>query len=81
MLYIFKGVVFDTSLDMSIINVFSWSLDGEMLFVLGLKNEVVMYDRDIFEKLFFLKGDYVKFICFLFWLFNGKYLVILSLDK
>lgn len=80
-LHTLKGVAPDTSSDMSIANIVCWSPDGEILAVPGLKNEVVMYDRDTAEKLFSLRGDHSIPICFLSWSPNGKYLASSGLDK
>lgn len=76
-----KGVAPDLGLDHSIMNVVSWSPDGETLAVPGLRNEVVMYDRDTAEKLYSLKGDHTQPVCFLSWSPNGKYMATASLDK
>ncbi|GAB4860926.1 Protein ENHANCER OF LHP1 1 [Ancistrocladus abbreviatus] len=76
-----KGVAPDTGSDMSVMNVLGWSPDGELLSVPGIKNDVVMYDRDTAEKLFSLRGDHAQSICFLSWSPNGKYLATSSLDK
>ncbi|XWS51274.1 hypothetical protein CRYUN_Cryun12cG0162600 [Craigia yunnanensis] len=78
-LYILKDVAPDTGSDTSILNVISWSPDGETLAVPGLKNDIVMYDRDTAEKLFTLRGYHTQPICFMSWSPNGKY--ISSLDK
>lgn len=67
--------------DSSLSNVLSWSPDGEILAVPGLRNDVVMYDRDTAEKLFTLKGDHEKSVCFLSWSPNGKYIATSGLDK
>ena len=80
-LHTLKEVAPDTSSDMSVANIISWSPDGEILAVPGLKNDVVMYDRDTAEKLFTLRGDHAKPICFLSWSPNGKYLATSGLDK
>lgn len=50
-LHTLKGIAPDTGLDFSLMNIVCWSPDGEMLAVPGLKNDVVMYDRDTAEKL------------------------------
>lgn len=76
-----KGVAPATSLDRSSMNVLSWSPDGDLLAVPGLKNEVVMYDRDTAEKLFSLRGDHVQPICYLTWSPNGKYMATSGLDR
>lgn len=80
-LHILKGIAPDTGSDVSIMNVLDWSPDGETLAVPGLKNDVVMYDRDTAEKLFSLRGDHSEPICFLSWSPNGKYLATSSLDR
>ncbi|XP_021757215.1 WD repeat and HMG-box DNA-binding protein 1-like [Chenopodium quinoa] len=81
MLHTLKGVAPDTGSDMSITNGLSWSPDGELLAVPGLKNDVVMFDRDTAEKVSSLRGDHVKPICFLSWSPNGKYLATSGLDN
>uniref|UniRef100_A0A5B7B1E7 Putative WD repeat and HMG-box DNA-binding protein 1 n=1 Tax=Davidia involucrata TaxID=16924 RepID=A0A5B7B1E7_DAVIN len=80
-LHTLKGIAPNTFSDLSILNVLSWSPDGEIVAVPGLKNDVVMYDRDTAEKLFSLKGDHIQPICFLSWSPNGKYMATSSLDK
>lgn len=80
-LHTLKGIAPDTGLDFSLMNILSWSPDGEMLAVPGLKNDVVMYDRDTAEKLFSLRGDHVQRICFLSWSPNGKYMATSALDR
>lgn len=79
--HIHKGIAPDLGLDPSVVNVLSWSPDGTTLAVPGLRNEVVMYDRDTYGKLFSLKGDHTQPICFLSWSPNGKYMATASLDK
>lgn len=76
-----KGIAPDTGLDISAVNVLCWSPDGETLAVPGLKNDVVMYDRDTAEKLFSLRGDHIQPICFLCWSPNGKYIATSGLDR
>ncbi|XP_054806896.1 protein ENHANCER OF LHP1 1 isoform X1 [Prosopis cineraria] len=76
-----KGIAPDTRADVSAMNVLCWSPDGETLAVPGLKNDVVMYDRDTAEKLFTLKGDHTQPICFLSWSPNGKYMATSSSDR
>lgn len=76
-----KGIAPLNGSDFSVPNILQWSPDGEMLAVPGLKNDVVMYDRDTAEKLFTLRGDHVKPICFLSWSPNGKYMATSGLDK
>ncbi|KAL5544857.1 hypothetical protein UlMin_008641 [Ulmus minor] len=80
-LHTLKGVAPDLGLDLSVMNVLSWRPDGETLAVPGLRNDVVMYDRDTAEKLFTLRGDHTQPICFLSWSPNGKYLATSGLDK
>ncbi|KAF5445352.1 hypothetical protein F2P56_034406 [Juglans regia] len=62
-------------------NAVSWSPDGETLAVPGLRNDLVMYDRDTAEKLFSLTGDHIQPICFFSWSPNGKYLATSGLDR
>ncbi|MED6135180.1 hypothetical protein PIB30_043879 [Stylosanthes scabra] len=76
-----KNVAPDNGLDVSTMNVLCWSPDGEMLAVPGLRNDVVIYDRDTAEKLFSLRGDHTEPICYLGWSPNGKYMATSSLDK
>ncbi|XP_061341884.1 protein ENHANCER OF LHP1 1 [Gastrolobium bilobum] len=76
-----KGIAPDTGVDVSTMNVLCWSPDGETLAVPGLRNDVVMYDRDTAEKLFSLRGDHIQPICFLCWSPNGKYMATSGLDK
>ncbi|PON84352.1 Guanine nucleotide-binding protein, beta subunit [Trema orientale] len=80
-LHTLKGIGPDLGLDLSVMNVLSWSPDGETLAVPGLRNDVVMYDRDTAEKLFSLRGDHTQPICFLAWSPNGKYMATAGLDK
>lgn len=80
-LHTLKGVAPDTGLDSSIMNMLCWSPDGETLAVPGLRNDVVMYDRDTAEKLFTLRGDHVERICFMSWSPNGKYIATSGLDR
>ncbi|KAL4280939.1 hypothetical protein GQ457_03G017900 [Hibiscus cannabinus] len=80
-LYTLKSVAPDTGLDTSVLNVLTWSPDGETLAVPGLENDIVMYDRDTAEKLFTLRGDHVQPICFMSWSPNGRYMATSSLDK
>lgn len=81
MLHTLKGVAPDTGFDTAITNIVSWSPDGETLAVPGLKNDLVMYDRDTAEKLFSLRGDHAQPICFFSWSPNGKYMATSSLDR
>ncbi|XP_068637138.1 protein ENHANCER OF LHP1 1-like [Aristolochia californica] len=76
-----KSVAPNFGVDTSITNVLSWSPDGETVAVPGLKNDVVMYDRDTAEKLFSLRGDHEQPICFLCWSPNGKYMATSGLDR
>ncbi|KAM6569409.1 hypothetical protein CsatB_017394 [Cannabis sativa] len=76
-----KGIAPDLGLDPSVMNVIGWSPDGETLAVPGLRNDVVLYDRDTAEKLFCLRGDHTQPICFLAWSPNGKYMATAGLDK
>ncbi|KAK4773370.1 hypothetical protein SAY87_028389 [Trapa incisa] len=80
-LHVLRSIAPNTGSDCSIMNVLSWSPDGEMLAVPGLRNDVVMYDRDTAEKLFSLRGDHLQPVCFLSWSPNGKYMATSSLDK
>lgn len=80
-LHMLRSIAPTTGSDISIMNVLGWSPDGEMLAVPGLRNDVVMYDRDTAEKLFSLRGDHLEPICYLSWSPNGKYLATSSLDK
>lgn len=76
-----KNIAPHTSSDFSTLTALAWSPDGEMLAVSGLKNDVVMYDRDTAEKLFTLRGDHTKSVCFVAWSLNGKYIATSGLDK
>ncbi|KAJ8752330.1 hypothetical protein K2173_003966 [Erythroxylum novogranatense] len=76
-----KAVAPNTISDTSVMNVLCWSPDGETLAVPGLRNDVVMYDRDTAEKLFSLRGDHVQPICFLSWSPNGKYMATSGMDR
>ncbi|KAF3437994.1 hypothetical protein FNV43_RR20750 [Rhamnella rubrinervis] len=80
-LHTLKGIASDSGLDLSARNVLSWSPDGETLAAPGLRNDVVMYDRDTAEKLFSLRGDHTQPVCYLSWSPNGKYMATSSLDK
>ncbi|CAN6446726.1 unnamed protein product [Victoria cruziana] len=71
----------NNGLDMTILNGVSWRPDGEMLAVPGLKNDVVVYDRDTAEKLFTLKGGHLEQVTFLSWSPNGSYLATCGLDR
>lgn len=75
-----KGIAPHCGSDASVLNVMSWSPDGETLAVPGLKNDVVMYDRDTAEKLFTLRGDHAQSVCFLAWSPNGKYMATSGMD-
>ncbi|KAG1326667.1 WD repeat and HMG-box DNA-binding protein 1 [Cocos nucifera] len=76
-----KAIAPNCDAETSLLNVVSWSPDGETLAVPGLRNDVVMYDRDTAEKLFTLKGDHERPVCFLSWSPNGKYIATSALDK
>ncbi|CAA7407757.1 unnamed protein product [Spirodela intermedia] len=76
-----KSIAPDCGSDASILNVVSWSPDGEVLAVPGLKNDVVMHDRDTAEKLFSLKGDHEESVCFFSWSPNGKYMATAGMDR
>ncbi|XP_078171253.1 transducin family protein / WD-40 repeat family protein [Carex rostrata] len=76
-----KSIAPNHNSDSSVLNTISWRPDGEMLAVPGLRNDVVMYDRDTSEKLFNLKGDHEKSVCSFCWSPNGKYLATSGLDK
>ncbi|KZV16002.1 WD repeat and HMG-box DNA-binding protein 1 [Dorcoceras hygrometricum] len=80
-LHVLKAIAPNNASDVSAMNILAWSPDGEMLAVPGLKNDVVMYDRDTAERLFSLRGDHLKPICFLSWSPNGKYLATSGLDQ
>lgn len=80
-LHILKNIAPVIGSDLSIMNVLCWSPDGETLAVPGLRNDVVMYDRDTAEKLFTLRGDHVQPVCFLSWSPNGKYMATSGLDR
>ncbi|XP_035541582.1 WD repeat and HMG-box DNA-binding protein 1 isoform X3 [Juglans regia] len=80
-LHTLNGIAPDTGSDLSVMNVVSWSPDGETLAVPGLRNDLVMYDRDTAEKLFSLRGDHTQPICFFSWSPNGKYLATSGLDR
>ncbi|KAM0982842.1 hypothetical protein ACFX2J_015585 [Malus domestica] len=80
-LHTLKGVAPNLGFDHSIMNVLSWSPDGDKLAVPGLRNDVVVYDRDTAEKLFSLRGDHTQPICSLAWSPNGKYMATSGLDK
>lgn len=80
-IHVLKGIAPNNGSDVSVMNILAWSPDGELLAVPGLKNNVVMYDRDTAEKLFSLSGDHSQPICFLSWSPNGKYIATSGLDK
>ncbi|XP_052167833.1 protein ENHANCER OF LHP1 1 [Oryza glaberrima] len=67
--------------DHSINNALCWSPDGQFLAVPGLRNNVVMYDKDTGEEVFTLKGEHEQPVCSLCWSPNGRYLVTAGLDK
>ncbi|KAL0396910.1 UNVERIFIED_CONTAM: hypothetical protein Scaly_0139400 [Sesamum calycinum] len=79
--HVLKAIAPNNGIDVSLLNVLAWSPDGEMLAVPGLRNDVVMYDRDTAEKLFSLRGDHTQPICFLSWSPNGKYMATSGLDR
>lgn len=76
-----KGIAPDSAADLSRMNMLAWSPDGDLLAVPGLRNDVVIYDRDTVEKLVSLRGDHVQPICFLCWSPNGKYMATSGLDR
>lgn len=76
-----KGIAPDSASDPFIVNTLCWSPDGDLLAIPGLRNDVVIYDRDTLEKLFSLRADHVQPICFLCWSPNGKYMATSGLDK
>lgn len=80
-LHVLKHVAPNNHGDFGLMNVLAWSPDGDILAAPGLKNDVVMYDRDTAEKLFSLRGDHFEPICFLSWSPNGKYMVTSGKDK
>ncbi|CAK7323182.1 unnamed protein product [Dovyalis caffra] len=80
-LHTLKGVAPNAVSDTSVMNIVSWSPDGETLAVPGLRNDVVMYDRDTAEKLFTFRGDHVQPVCYLSWSPNGKYMATSGLDR
>ncbi|MQM19924.1 hypothetical protein Taro_052937, partial [Colocasia esculenta] len=75
-----KAVAPSCGSDASVLNALGWSPDAETLAVPGLKNDVVMYDRDTAEKVFSLKGDHEQSVCFLSWSPNGKYMATAGMD-
>ncbi|KAL0463724.1 UNVERIFIED_CONTAM: hypothetical protein Slati_0260000 [Sesamum latifolium] len=79
--HVLKAIAPNNGIGTSVLNILAWSPDGEMLAVPGLKNDVVMYDRDTAEKLFSLRGDHTQPICFLSWSPNGKYMATSGLDR
>ncbi|KAK9105292.1 hypothetical protein Scep_022136 [Stephania cephalantha] len=80
-LYTLNEVAPDYGSDTSVLNVLSWSPDGDLLAVPGFKSDVVMYDRDTAERLFSLKGEHDQSVCFLSWSPNGKYMATSGLDR
>lgn len=80
-IHVLKAIAPNNGSDVSVMNILAWSPDGELLAVPGLKNNVVMYDRDTAEKLFSLSGDHLEPVCFLSWSPNGKYIATSGLDK
>ncbi|XP_068643156.1 protein ENHANCER OF LHP1 1-like [Aristolochia californica] len=81
LMHTLKSVAPNFGIDTSLMNVLSWSPDGETVAVPGLRNDVVMYDRDTAERLFSLRGDHEQPICFLCWSPNGKYMATSGLDR
>lgn len=79
--HVLRNIAPNNGSDVDVLNVLAWSPDGEMLAVAGLKNDVVMYDRDTAERLFSLKGEHSQPICFISWSPNGKYMATSGLDK
>ncbi|KAM0848004.1 hypothetical protein ACQ4PT_054654 [Festuca glaucescens] len=67
--------------DHSVKNALYWSPDGQTLAVPGLRNNVVMYDRDTGEEVFMLKGEHEQPVCSLCWSPNGRYLATAGLDR
>ncbi|CAM0950745.1 unnamed protein product [Alopecurus aequalis] len=67
--------------DHSVKNALCWSPDGQTLAVPGLRNNVVMYDRDTGEEVFTLKGEHEQPVCSLCWSPNGRYLATAGLDR
>ncbi|GER46010.1 WD repeat-containing protein [Striga asiatica] len=80
-LHVLKHIAPNHGSDDSAMNILAWSPDGEMLAVPGLKNDVVMYDRDTAERLFSLRGDHSESVCFLSWSPNGKYMATSGIDR
>ncbi|XP_073059203.1 protein ENHANCER OF LHP1 1-like [Primulina eburnea] len=80
-LYVLKAIAPNYGSDVSLTNILAWSPDGNMLALPGLKNDVVMYDGVTAERLFSLRGDHLRPICFLSWSPDGKYLATSGLDK
>ncbi|KAI3927214.1 hypothetical protein MKW92_001969 [Papaver armeniacum] len=78
---ILKRVAPNYETDTSVPNVLCWSPSGDFLAVPGLKNDVVMYDRDTSEIVGSLIGDHSQSVCFMSWSPNGKYMATSSLDK
>lgn len=67
--------------DDSVRNVLCWSPDGQTLAVAGLRNNVVLYDRDTGEEVCMLYGDHEQPVCSLCWSPNGRYLASAGLDR
>lgn len=67
--------------DNSVKNVLCWSPDGQTLAVPGLRNNVVLYDRDTGEEVSTLKGDHEQPVCSICWSPNGRYLATAGLDR
>ncbi|XP_066377432.1 LOW QUALITY PROTEIN: protein ENHANCER OF LHP1 1 [Miscanthus floridulus] len=67
--------------DNSVRNVLCWSPDGQTLAVPGLRNNVVLYDRDTGEEVCTLYGDHEQPVSCLCWSPNGRYLASAGLDR
>ncbi|KAL6594289.1 hypothetical protein ACP70R_048482 [Stipagrostis hirtigluma subsp. patula] len=67
--------------DHAVRNVLCWSPDGQTLAVPGLRNNVVLYDRDTGEEVSTLVGDHEQPVCCLCWSPNGRYLATAGLDR
>lgn len=67
--------------DNSVRNVLCWSPDGQTLAVPGLRNNVVLYDRDTGEEVCTLYGDHEQPVSSLCWSPNGRYLASAGLDR
>ncbi|KAI3970779.1 hypothetical protein MKX01_024426 [Papaver californicum] len=78
---ILERVAPDYGTDTSVPNILCWNPSGDALAVPGLKNDVVVYDRDTSEKLFSLRGGHSQSVCCMSWSPNGKYMATSSLDR